>query len=154
MKKFGLICFVLLSIYSCSKDEGREVKDKVLTGTVEGKAFTFKGGKAFITIFNNQEKVSVNLTNVAADCSSNVFDFELEIRTIVPREIGVFTTINIATQDGNNTPFNHLNQTVEITALSDTQISGKMKLYKKESSLAGESIFEGTFTIPLCLQDD
>lgn len=158
MKRFILICFTALSITSCSKDDNNDsgIKNQILTGTVEGEPFTFKGGKAFLTgsLIKDVEQVSINLTNFEANCDTDIFDFELEISAWIPREVGVHTGINIVTQDGSNIPFNNDKQTVEITSISDTEISGKMKLNKSGSDLFEESIFEGTFTIPLCLQDN
>jgi hypothetical protein len=58
--------------------------------------------------------------------------------------------VNIVTQDGDNTPFNSLQQSIEITVISETEISGKMSLNKMESTIGPESIFEGSFTIPIC----
>lgn len=156
MKKtlvFGLLSLVL---WSCSSDDAdysanETIKDQVLTGTVQGKSFTFQGGKAFgTTTFSDEEGLSLNLTNVAANCDDAVFDFVLSISAVVPNKVGVYNDINIVDQDGDDLPFNNLDKTVEITAVSETEISGKMKLSRPESSIAEESNFEGTFTLPIC----
>ncbi len=154
MKKVFLVLSFFIIFYSCSSSDdnngGGDVKDQVLTGTVEGKPFTYKGGQAFYTTLGDEELISINLTNESADCSSDIFNFGLRISAWVPRNVGVFSDITIVTQDGNNTPFNHLGETVEITALSDTEVSGKIKLNDPASGIFPENIFEGTFTMPLC----
>lgn len=138
----------------CSKDDDNateSIKNQNLTGTVQSKAFTFIGGKAFeTTTFDDEPGLSLNLTNVAADCTDAVFDFDLRISAVVPNKIGVYNNINIVDQDGNDVPFNNLDETVEITALSSTEVSGKMKVSRAESSIAEESVFEGTFTLLIC----
>lgn len=154
MKKLLFLVVVGLLCIGCSKDDDTSsdsIKNQNLTGIVQGKAFTFVGGKAFeTTTFDDEPGLSLNLTNVSANCDDAVFDFELRISAIVPSQIGVYTNINIVDQDGNDVPFNNLDETVEITALSSTEISGKMKVSRSESSIAEETIFEGTFTLPIC----
>ncbi len=155
MKKFFAICFISLSVLSCSTDstddDSSSVSDEVLTGTVEGQAFTFEGGMAFSsTNFSDEEVYVLNLTNEEVGCEKNLFDYGLRISVTVLKEVGVQNEVNIVTQDGDNTPFNSLQESIEITMISDTEISGKMSLNKSESTISPESIFEGTFTIPIC----
>ncbi|XMO87162.1 hypothetical protein AAFN75_02505 [Algibacter sp. AS12] len=154
MNKFFLGCFLAFSFFSCSSDDGNDsgVKNEILTGTVEGKPFTFVGGKAFDTSFNNETLLSVNLTNERADCSSTIFDYGLSISVDVPKAVGTYNDVNIVTKDNDSQdpPFNSIGQTVEITAISATEISGKMKLNREASTIAEASIFEGTFTVPVC----
>jgi len=155
MKNLFIISLFIVTIFSCSKsdDESISIKDQILTGTVEGKPFTFVAGKAFYDIsFDDEEQVSINLTNVVVDCDDYVGDYILSIRARVPRQVGVFDDINIVTLDkgGDGIPFNNLNETVEITSLSETEISGNMKLRNEASSISPESIFEGSFTMSLC----
>lgn len=143
---------------SCSKSDdggGDGISDQTLTGSVEGKAFTFVGGKAFETTnFNEETVISLNLTNVAANCDDFISDFVLRISADVPNAIGVYSDINIADRDSNDgdggISFNNNGETVEITAISATKISGKMRISRPASVIAPESVFEGTFTLPLC----
>ncbi|WP_194765845.1 hypothetical protein [Tamlana sp. I1] len=153
--KFPLLaCFVLVLLFNCSSSDdsssGSSISNQNLTGTVEGESFTFVAGKAFETSFNNEDLYSVNLTNEVVGCEDYVLDYGLKISATVPKSVGVYNDINIVTQNGNNTPVNNLNRTVEITAVSDTEISGKMKLNKEESPVSEESIFEGAFTVAIC----
>lgn len=153
MKHSIIFLFSLFVLVSCSSDdEGSDsISDQVLTGTLQGESFTFVAGKAFETETSAGELAySLNLTNVAAVCDDFVGDFDLRISVTVPQEVGVFTDINIVDQNGNDTPFNNLGETVEITSLTSTSIAGKMKLSRSNSEIAEESIFEGTFTLPIC----
>jgi|GEM_PF-3723569 len=155
MKNFFLGCLLIVAFVSCSSDDdgdgGVNVKDQLVTGTVQSRPFTFVGGKAFLTTnFNQEEAVSVNLTNVTANCDSSIFDYDLSISVIVPNKIGVFTEVNVVTNDDDSVPSNHLNETVEITAISATEITGKIKLNDPASGVFKENIFEGTFTLPIC----
>ncbi|MBD0778078.1 hypothetical protein HPE56_09760 [Maribacter sp. ANRC-HE7] len=154
MKKIVLLLLLTVVGLGCSSDEENDsegIKDQVLTGTVQGKPFTFKGGKAFnTTTFDDEPGISLNLTNVLADCDDSIFDFELRIGAVVPNRVGVFKDINIVDQDGDDIPFNNIDNTVEIIALSATEITGKMKLNRSASSIAEESIFEGSFILPIC----
>ena len=154
MKKIVFLILLSIVILGCSKDnesDSEGIKDQVLTGIVQGKPFTFKGGKAIsTTTYDDEPGISLNITNVIANCDDAVFDFELRISAVVPNKLGVFNDINIVDQDGDDIPFNNLDNTVEITALSATEVSGKMKLNRAESSIAEKSDFEGTFTLTIC----
>lgn len=154
MKRFFLVLAISVFFLNCSSDDddGGGVKNQVLTGTVEGESFTFKGGKAFFTTnFEEEEVVSVNLTNVAVGCESFISMYDLYISVRVPKSIGTHKDVNIVTYKNGNPPFNHLEETIEITALSDTEISGKIKLNNPASGdLFKENIFEGTFTVAIC----
>ncbi|MBD1259397.1 hypothetical protein HZY62_02260 [Maribacter polysiphoniae] len=154
MKKIVLLLLLTAVTLGCSKDNDNDsegIKDEVLTGTVQGKPFTFKGGKAFnTTTFDDEPGISLNITNVIADCDDSIFDFELRISAVVPNRVGVFKDINIVDQDGDDIPFNNIDNTVEIIALSATEVKGKMKLNRAASSIAEESVFEGSFTLPIC----
>lgn len=154
MKKLFWSFILAFTVMSCSSDKddssAGDISNQTLTGTVEGKAFTVKGGQAYYRSSSNTEEITINLTNVVVGCETSTFEYVLRISADVPNEVGVHTDINIVTQDGNETPFNSLGETVEITAVSATEISGKMKLNKKGSETFAESIFEGAFTIPIC----
>lgn len=150
MKKIFLIATIALFVFSCSKDDDEKTTNKILTGTVEGKAFTFKGGKALYRDSNDTENITLYLTNEVADCSDSVLD--LRIIADVPSSVGSYNEINIVTVDGLGTPFNNIGESVEITAVTETSISGKMTLNHSQSSVSEESIFEGTFTLPICVE--
>ena len=158
MNKFFIFFTALVICTSCSSDDendndgGEEVvSDAPLTGTLQGEAFTVAGGIAFDTsTFDDEPAISINLTNVAAGCDDDLFDFGLRISAIVPNAVGVYTNINIVDQAGDGSPFNNPDQTVEITALSNTEISGRLSLSRETSNVEEGSNFEGTFTIPVC----
>ncbi|MBO0590328.1 hypothetical protein I2486_02815 [Cellulophaga sp. E16_2] len=155
MKKLFWSLILAFTVMSCSSDKDDSsadtISDQTLTGTVEGKAFTVQGGKAFFRSSTSTEEITIYLTNENFGCDSDIFDYTLTINASVPNMVGVYTDVNIVTQDGNNTPFNNLTETiVEITAVSDTEISGKMKLNKEGSEAFPESIFEGAFTVSIC----
>ncbi len=152
MKKLFWSLVVLITFVSCSSDndDSSSISNQILTGTVEGQAFTFMGGQAFFRSSTSTEEITIYLTNEDLGCETDIFDYELTISATVPNMVGVYTDINIVTQDGNNTPFNSLGETVEITSVSATEISGKMKLNKEGSEMFAESIFEGSFTVSIC----
>ena len=144
---------LVVTFISCSKDavdSASTISNQPLTGIVEGKAFTVNGGQAFFRSSSSAEEITIYLTNDDFGCETSIFDYNLIISATVPNMVGVYTDINIVTQDGNNTPFNSLGETVEITAVSATEISGKMKLTKESSAISAASIFEGSFTVPIC----
>ncbi|GAB1857530.1 hypothetical protein MHTCC0001_23660 [Flavobacteriaceae bacterium MHTCC 0001] len=156
MKKILLVLSIALTVFNCSSSDednsGGAISDQILTGTVEGRAFTFKGGKAFITTnFEDEEAISLNLTNVEVGCETFVGDYDLSISAIVPNQVGMHQDINIVTHQDGESPFNHLGQVLEITAISNTEVSGKMRLnFPSNDDFFKESIFEGTFTLTIC----
>lgn len=152
MKKLFLVCFLAGSVLSCSTDNdgNTDIQDQILAGTVAGKNFTFQSGQSFFSSGSNQDQINIYVTNELVDCGTSVLDYGLRISAKVPYQVGVYTDINIVTSDSGSTPFNSLGETVEITSVSAMEISGKMKLIKPASVIAPESIFEGTFTVPIC----
>ena len=155
MKKLFVFFTALSLLSSCSRDDGNtgEVPtNQILSGTVQGELFTFAGGLAFETVsLEEQEVLSINLTNTEAGCEESIFDFELRISATVPADVGVYEDVNITDRNGRNrTPFNNLNQTVEITAISDTEVSGILSLNRETTDLQEGSTFGGTFTVPIC----
>jgi hypothetical protein len=154
MKKLFWSLILAITVVSCSSDKDDSSTDAIsnqaLTGTVEGKVFTVQGGKAFFRSSTSREEITIYLTNEEFGCESDIFDYNLTINATVPNRVGIYSDINIVTQDGANSPFNSLGETVEITAVSETEISGKMKLNKESSEAFAESVFEGTFTVSIC----
>ena len=136
--------------YKSSDEIDGNISNQNLIGTVLGQDFTFVDGIAFETTFGDEVLISVNLTNVGTTCDDSVLDFVLSVRAQVLNQIGVYNDINIVEQNDNGTPFNNLNQTVEITSIRNTEISGKMKIDRSSSDIAAGSSFEGTFTLPIC----
>ncbi|CAH8284659.1 hypothetical protein EV196_101237 [Mariniflexile fucanivorans] len=99
------------------------------------------GGKAY----TSGDDLSVNITNETADCSSTIFDYDLYVSTYVTPEVGTYNNVNVIFHSGDETPYNYLSGTVEVTAISDTEIT--VKILAESSS---EKTVEGVFTVPIC----
>lgn len=129
---------------SCSDDDdnsGDNISNQILQGQVFGNDFTALGGKAF----DSGEDISVNITNIVADCESSVLDYDLEISTYVTPEVGVYEGINVVFNKEGEAPYNYLDATVEVTSLNDTEITVKIK-----ADSSSDKTVEGTFTVPYC----
>lgn len=150
--KFPSFILAVILMAACSKSSDEGVSDKALTGTVAGQSFTFKGGKADYNSESEKEEglIWLHLTNVVVGCESDVLAYDLSISARVSNIVGEQNYINIITNSDEETPFNSLGNSIEITNVSDTEISGKMKLTLEESTIVKESIFEGSFTLPIC----
>ena len=141
--KISLTLLISLMI-SCSDDDdnsGDNISNQILQGQVFGNDFTALGGKAF----DSGEDISVNITNIAADCESSVLDYDLEISTYVTPEVGVYEGINVVFNKDGETPYNYLYATVEVTSLTETEITVKIK-----ADSSSDKTVEGTFTVPYC----
>jgi hypothetical protein len=141
--KISLTLLISLMI-SCSDDDdnsGDNISNQILQGQVFGNDFTALGGKAF----DSGEDISVNITNIVADCESSVLDYDLEISTYVTPEVGVYEGINVVFNKEGEAPYNYLDATVEVTSLNDTEITVKIK-----ADSSSDKTVEGTFTVPYC----
>ncbi|WP_405292518.1 hypothetical protein [Algibacter sp. Ld11] len=142
--KISLTLLISLMI-SCSGDDNSNSEDnisnQILQGQVFGNDFTALGGKAF----DSGEDISVNITNIAADCESSVLDYDLEISTYVTPEVGVYEGINVVFNKDGEAPLNYLDSIVEVTSLTDTEITVKIKAVS-----SSENTIEGIFTVPYC----
>jgi len=77
---------------SCSSDDdSNSNSNATLQGKVYGSNFVAAGGKAFA----DGDNLSVNITNISADCSSNIFDYDLSVSTYITPEVGIYNDINI-----------------------------------------------------------
>ena len=141
--KISLTLLISLMI-SCSDDDdnsGDNISNQILQGQVFGNDFTALGGKAF----DSGEDISVNITNIVADCESSVLDYDLEISTYVTPEVGVYEGINVVFNKEGEAPYNYLDATVEVTSLTETEITVKIK-----ADSSSDKTVEGTFTVPYC----
>lgn len=140
-----LIALVLLLFLGCSGDDDSsgKISDRVLSGTVLDNSFTAVGGKAF----DSNDEISLNITNIAADCEADELDFDLEVSTYIPypAEVGTYKEHNVIFNKQGEIPMNCLFSTVIVTSVSDTSISVKIK-----ADCSSENYVEGTFTIPYC----
>ncbi len=129
---------------SCSDDDdnsGDNISNQILQGQVFGNDFTALGGKAF----DSGEDISVNITNIVADCESSVLNYDLEISTYATPEVGVYEGINVVFNKEGEAPYNYLDATVEVTSLTETEITVKIK-----ADSSSDKTVEGTFTVPYC----
>lgn len=142
--KITLVLFISL-IVSCSSDDDNinenNIANQTLQGTVFGNDFTALVGKAF----DSGDDISVNITNIVADCDSSVLDYDLEISTYVTAEVGVYEGINVVFNKDGETPHNYLSGTVEVTSLTETEITVKIKADSSDNNN-----IEGSVTVPYC----
>lgn len=146
MKNILKVSVFVISIFlaSCSSDDDNSsnISGSNLSGTVYGDSFTAVGGKAF----DSGDEISINITNVSADCNSSIFDYNLYISTSVLLEEGTYTNTNVVFHKEGETPFNYFGGTVIIEEITETTITVKIKA---ESN--SEDTIEGTFTVDYCI---
>lgn len=137
----ALIIFLLVLISGCSSNDKDVVSiaDSPLKGKVFGIDFIAKGGKAF----KSGDKISVKITNIDANCDSDVFDYEYQVSTRI-KEVGTVTDANVVFDKKGETPLNQLGSTVIVESITDTSIVLKIKAGKDDNSV------EGKFTVPYC----
>ncbi|WGH74874.1 hypothetical protein P8625_12425 [Tenacibaculum tangerinum] len=138
-----LVCLTLV-MSSCS-DSDKDISgiaNTELSGTVQGQRFEAKGGKAFPS---GNNEVSVHITNIAADCSSDIFDYDLEISTYVSTALGIYNDVNVVFRKKGVTPLNYFNGTVELVRITDTELTVKIKAIS-----SADNEVEGFFTVPYC----
>lgn len=137
-----LIMLFVFAISCSSDDDGSSnISNQALQGKVFGESFIATGGKAF----SSGDNLSVNITNVSADCSSTVFDYNLYVSTSITPEVGTYNNVNVAFLSDVEIPFNYLSSTVEVTAISDEQITVKIS-----ADSSSDNTVEGVFTVSIC----
>ncbi|WP_422090018.1 hypothetical protein [Tenacibaculum ovolyticum] len=125
------------------------IPNTALAGTVFNTNFVATGGKAFLVGSqssdgqSSESQISINITNVEADCSSSIFNYDLYVSTTVENKVGTSTTNVVFGKDG-ETPKNVIQSTVVVESITETEIVVKIK-----SSTTGSKV-EGTFTVPFC----
>lgn len=142
---FAIVALISLS---CSKNDNSanntpstpSISNQPLSGTVFNDNFTAIDGKAF----KSDENVSINITNVIAGCSSDVTKYELYLWTQVLSSVGEYSA-NVAFGKKGETPLNYFDAKVEVTKLSETEIT--VKILANQSAMHS---VEGTITIPYC----
>ena len=135
-----LVCLTLV-MSSCSDSDPSGIADTTLSGKVFGTSFTAKGGKSF----TSGESVSVNITNVEADCDSYVLDYEYAISAYVPAEVGVYNNVTVVFNKDGETPLNMFKANVEVVSFSNNEITVKIK-----ANSSADNTVEGKFTLPFC----
>jgi hypothetical protein len=167
MKRLSLLLTLaaIVFISSCSESEDPEAaydfKEQVAQGQIEGDAWTFSAGKAFLT--EDQEGNIIYSVNMYSDqetagtsdvCRLFGADFD-EIFFSIPTEVGVYelsfdlnssssrtatlfdreNTLNVIVSDG----------AIEIIAVTETQVTGRMDI--KSGS---DNFINGNFTLDIC----
>lgn len=149
MKNILKVSVFVLSIFlaSCSDDDGgsTNISDANLSGMVRGEVFEALGGKSFDTSFNGEELISINITNVVADCDSSIFDYDLYLSTDVPFEVGTYEDNNVVFLKEGETSLNFLQSTVIVEEITETTVTVKIA-----SDSSSEDSVEGTFTVNYC----
>ncbi|WP_272150560.1 hypothetical protein [Tenacibaculum aiptasiae] len=138
-KFFAVIAMFVLT--ACSNSGFVDLNNLPLQGKVFGESFKATGGKAFL----NGNNLSVNITNVAADCNSNVLDYLLYISIDVENQAGVPSKVNVVFNKKGETPLNKLNSTVLVESLTTTQATVRIKAVAD-----ADNTVEGVFTVPFC----
>ncbi|NER14588.1 hypothetical protein GWK08_14125 [Leptobacterium flavescens] len=147
MKKFYPLAIIAISFFmlSCSDDSESPdtIAEQTLMGTVMGDPFLATGGKAFV---NPNGSISLSVTNTVADCSTDILDFVYYVSADVPNRIGFHRNVIVIFGKENEAPLNVLNSIVEITEITATELTGKIK----SISSTDDNRVEGSFTISLC----
>ena len=143
LKLSALIIFVFLASCSTEDDNNSDISNSNLSGTVFGESFTSQGGKAF----NSGDNISINITNINANCTSTVLDYDLYVSTTVLFEVGTYNNVNVVFhKDDETNPLNVLQSTVIIEEITATSITVKIK---SEADFSDNSV-AGTFTVDYC----
>ncbi|WP_440068799.1 hypothetical protein [Tenacibaculum discolor] len=138
-----LMCLTLvMSSCSDSDNDPAGIANTKLSGNVFGTSFTAEGGKAFMS---GNNELSVHITNIQADCSSDIFDYELEISTYVKAELGTYDNVNVVFSKKGSNPLNFFQGVAEVVRFTNNELTIKIKA----NSSADNSI-EGFFTVPFC----
>ncbi|CAM1359408.1 conserved exported hypothetical protein [Tenacibaculum sediminilitoris] len=147
MKKIFKISYVVLvgltlMISSCSDNDLSGIANTKLSGEVFGTNFSAKGGKSFMS---GNNELSVHITNIEANCNSDIFDYELEISTNIKAELGVYNNVNVVFNKKGVAPLNYLAGSVEVVRFTSKELTLKIK-----AAANANNIVEGFFTVPFC----
>ncbi|MDE0536167.1 hypothetical protein [Tenacibaculum sp. L6] len=138
-----LVCLTL-TLVSCSDSDNDPagIANTKLSGKVFGTSFTAEGGQSFTS---GDNEISVHITNIQADCSSDIFDYELEVSTYVKPEVGTYNDINVVFNKKGVTPLNYFQGIVEVVKITDNEVTVKIK-----ANSTSDNSVEGVFTVPFC----
>jgi hypothetical protein len=153
--RLAIIVCLVTSISACKKknDEPKPEETAVVHGKVYGKDFTMAAGRARTDAYNNNERLTVNLSaNSNFNCSS------AEVRTYsvyfrVPKKVGVYTAaseviwlgFDDSTSD-QTVGFVSADCVVDITSISNGRVAGKISFADQPT----DSSVSGTFDVPIC----
>ncbi|WP_417799292.1 hypothetical protein [Tenacibaculum sp.] len=141
---YAVLMSLTLVMSSCSDSDNDPagIANTKLSGKVFGTSFTAEGGKAFMS---GNNELSVHITNIQAACSSDIFDYELEITTYVKAELGTYNNVNVVFNKKGSTPLNYLQGVVEIVRFTNNELTLKIK-----ATSSNDNSIEGFFTVPFC----
>lgn len=139
---------------SCSGDDSEEntgggISNTPVSGKLYGKNFTIGGGKADFITFSGVESADIEITaqNIGCETASTSSNFPILITT--PRAVGTYTSnVYVTFHDPDSDAYVSVSggTTVEITAVTSTLITGKIKT----SSTTTDNYINGKFEIPIC----
>ena len=136
-----VLAVVFVGCSDSDSDNLGGIANTPLKGKVHGTSFVAQGGKAFVSGNN----LSINITNVTADCNSSILDYTLYVSTDVESKVGITTKANVVFNKKGETPLNKLNSTVTVEKLTSTEVTVKIK-----ADSTGDNTVEGTYTVPFC----
>ncbi|KAB1160703.1 hypothetical protein F7018_02165 [Tenacibaculum aiptasiae] len=136
-----ILAVVFVGCSDSDSDNLGGIANTPLKGKVHGTSFVAQGGKAFVSGNN----LSINITNVTADCNSSILDYTLYVSTDVENKVGSTTKANVVFNKKGETPLNKLNSTVTVEKLTSTEVTVKIK-----ADSTGDNTVEGTYTVPFC----
>lgn len=138
-----LVCLTLvMSSCSDSDNDSSGIANTKLSGKIYGTNFIAEGGKAFMT---GNNELSVHITNIQADCSSDVLNYELEVSTYVKAELGTYNNVNVVFNKKGANPLNYLQGVVEVVRFTNSELTLKIK-----ANSSTDNTVEGFFTVPFC----
>ena len=155
-----LLIFSLAILFSCKDEEEKPThtfKNQNLSGKIGNTSWTLNDGYADVYGIDEQSQVSVDLFMEAEEgegCSALAKGNE--VLFTLPNKVGLYllkfelndfensVVVNLFEEDGY---INNLASTgaVEITAISDTQVSGRI-----DARIDEESFVNGNFTVDIC----
>lgn len=144
MKKILSLVFCLLFICISCSDDGtfNTLSEETLSGNVFGESFIGVQGRAHVT---TDEFIEIILTSGNFDCNAAIETAPLYLSIAVPDRIGFHKNVIAIFGKTGEEPVSELNALVEITAVSDLQVSGKLRSVGSSSNNV-----EGSFQASVC----
>jgi hypothetical protein len=156
----NLLMFALV-FTSCSTDEDSgnggsegEISDAPLTGKLFGQDFEVNGSRADYTVDFGEERITVQLSNEDIGCETGQFSGQFPISISTPPEEGYTTDVYVIFSDPDSDDFVSVSGDleIEVTSLSDTEITAKIRASTISSE--PENHIEGKFTASICPDDE
>ncbi|TDQ28908.1 hypothetical protein [Tenacibaculum caenipelagi] len=139
-----LVCLTLVMTGCSDSDyDSSGIANTKLSGKISGTSFSAKGGQSFTAGDGN---IYVHITNISADCNSDVLNYEFDVSALIKPELGIYTDVFVALTKKGNTPVNILG-TVEVVKFLNNELTVKIK-----ANSSVDNYVEGFFTVPFCEQ--